>query len=224
MFDLEVAIRVCRKASVEHALALAKRNLKYDSCISILTEDKKAYDAALDYIVELPFESAQKNLKKIGNILMKKCPHRTNELLKKLCTDYYQSQSNDKSDDLSHDRLDKNTNQTFFFDSSPVIDRASPEDFIHFYTEASPEYLSDFLEHLLKNVNNCTQLVYSTLIEHYLRCWKTDPKAEKRLLEILHNSSNDESNLHYDRNHVLILCSTYQFWPGIMHIYEEQKL
>lgn len=227
MFDLEVAIRVCRKASVDHALALAKRNLKYDACISILTEDKKAYDAALDYIDELPFESAQKNLKKIGNILMKKCPQRTTELLKKLCTDYYQSHNNEKSDVLIHDQLDKNvmlTNQTYFFDSSPHIDRASPEDFIHFFTEAPPEYLSDFLEHLLKNMNDCAQLVYSTLIEHYLRCWKTDSKAEKRLLEILRNSSNDESNLHYDRNHVLILCSTYQFWPGIMHIYEEQKL
>lgn len=227
MFDLEVAIRVCRKASVEHALALAKRNLKYDSCISILTEDKRAYDAALDYIVELPFEYAQKNLKKIGNILMKKCPQRTTELLKKLCTDYYQSQNNNTSHDHESNQLDKNTmltNSNIFFDSSPHIDRASPEDFIHFFTEATPEYLSDFLEHLLKNINNCAQLVYNTLIEHYLRYWKTDATAKKRLLEILRCSSNDESNLHYDRNHVLILCSIYQFWPGIMHIYEEQKL
>lgn len=213
MFDLEVAIRVCRKASVDHALALAKRHLKYDSCISIMIEDKRSYDAALDYISELPFEYAQENLKKIGNILMKKCPHRTTELLKNLCTNYCQSQSTTKMDDYDNR----------FYDSSPHI-RANPEDFIHFFNEATPEYLCDFLEHQLKNINDCTPLVYNTLIEHYLRCWKTDPKAEKRLLEILRSSSNDESNLKYDRNHILILCSIYEFWPGIMHIYEEQKL
>lgn len=227
MFDLEVAIRVCRKASVDHALALAKRNLKYDSCISILIEDKRAYDAALDYIAELPFEYAQKNLKKIGNVLMKKCPQRTTELLKKLCTGYYQSPNNNRTDDHDSNQFDSNTmlsNPTNFFDSSPHIDRANPEDFIHFFNEATPEYLSDFLEHLLRNMNKCAQLVYNTLIEHYLRCWKTDSKAEKRLLEILRNTSNDESNLQYDRNHILILCSIYEFWPGIMHIYEEQKL
>lgn len=227
MFDLEVAIRVCRKASVEHALALAKRHLKYDSCISIMIEDKRAYDAALDYIAELPFEYAQKNLKKIGNILMKKCPHRTTELLKNLCTNYCQFQNNNKFDEHELHQMNSNTmlnSPNNFFDTSPHIDRANPEDFIHFFTEATPEYLSDFLEHLLKNINDCTQLVYNTLIEHYLRCWKTDSKAEKRLLEILRSSSNDESNLKYDRNHILILCSIYDFWPGIMHIYEEQKL
>lgn len=227
MFDLDVAIRVCRKASVEHALALAKRNLKYDSCISILTEDKRAYDAALDYIAELPFEYAQKNLKKIGNILMKKCPQRTTELLKMLCTNYYQSQNNNRSLDHEPRQLDNNsilTNPTNFFDSSLHIDRANPEDFIHLFTETTPDCLIDFLEHLLKNMNNCAQLVYNTLIEHYLRSWKTDSKVEKRLLEILRISSSDEPNLQYDRNHVLILCSTYEFWPGVMLIYEEQKL
>lgn len=49
-FDLDVAINVCRKASTEDALLLAKRNAKIDSCITILTEDLSLYDEALDYI------------------------------------------------------------------------------------------------------------------------------------------------------------------------------
>lgn len=186
-----------------------------------------AYDEALDYIAELPFEHAQQNLKKFGNVLMKNCPKRTTELLKKLCTDYYQSQKNENDDtrDLDIGSSNLMTDSNLFFDTSPHIDRANPEDFIHLFTKASPELLIDFLEHLLTNMSNCSQLVYNTLIEHYLRCWKTDARAEKRLLEILRRTStSDEPSLPYDRNHVLILCSTYEFWPGIMYIYEEQQL
>lgn len=49
-FDLDVAIDVCRRASIEDALNLAKRNFKYDSCITILIEDMGRHDEALDYI------------------------------------------------------------------------------------------------------------------------------------------------------------------------------
>lgn len=231
MYDLDVAIKVCRTASVEHALLLAKRNHKYDACISILTENMGAYDEALDYIAELPFDYAQQSLKKFGHILMKNCPKRTTDLLKKICTDYYQSQSTQNGNkdpglnEIVSNNLGSGVLSTMFFDVSPHIDRANPEDFIHLFTETSSDLLIDFLEHLLKNMSNCSQLVYNTLIEHYLRCWKIDPRAEKRLLEILRRtSSDDEPNLPYDRNHVLILCSTYEFWPGIMYIYEEQQL
>lgn len=184
-----------------------------------------AYDEALDYIAELPFDHAQQNLKKFGNILMKKCPQRTTDLLKKLCTDYYQSQHNQNGDARDSGDMGVMADSTLFFDESPHIDRANPEDFIHLFTKAAPDLLIDFLEHLLKNMTNCSQLVYNTLIEHYLRCWQTDARAEKRLMEILRRTSTgDEPSLPYDRNHVLILCSTYQFWPGIMYIYEEQQL
>lgn len=224
-----MAIKVCRKASVEHALLLARRNMKYDSCISILTEDMRAYEEALDYIAKLPFEYAQQNLKKYGNLLMENCPLRTTDLLKKICTDYYQSDNGQTIDDPN--AVDKNNvvrsllTSAILFDASSQIDRANPEEFIHLFTKASPEYLIDFLEHLIKNITNCSQLVYNTLIEHYLRCWKTDPEAEKRLLEIIRrDSTSDEPTLPYDRNHILVLCSTYEFWPGIMYIYEEQQL
>lgn len=59
--------------------------------------------------------------------------------------------------------------------------------------------------------------------ELHLKRWKIDESIEKRLLAILRRPSlNDDTS--YDRNHALVLCSTYEFWPGVMHIYEEKEL
>lgn len=203
MFDLDVAIKVCRSASAEHALSLAKRNQKHDLAISILTEDQHAFLEALSYISNLKFGDAEESLRKYGFILMDKCPVETTELLKKLCTNY--RDSNVRSDmDL--------------LDASAHIDRANCEDFIHLFVNA-PDRLIDFLEHLVMNLGDCSQLVHNTLIEHYLCEWKTNPTSEERLMDIMKNHVES-----FDRNHVLILCSTYDYWPGIMLIYEEQKL
>lgn len=61
--------------------------------------------------------------------------------------------------------------------------------------------------------------------ELYLKRWKIDESIEKHLLAILRRPSlNEDMNTTYDRNHALILCSTYEFWPGVMHIYEEKQL
>lgn len=194
---------MCRTASAEHALSLAKRNQKHDLSISILTEDQQAFFEALTYIAKLKFYDAEASLKKYGLILMEKCPEETTDLLKKLCTNY--RESNWQSD---NDLLDMNSQ----------VDRANCEDFIHLFVN-SPDRLIDFLEHLVRNLSECSQLVYNTLIEHYLCRWKSNPKSEERLMDIMRNHVES-----FDRNHVLILCSTYDFWPGIMLIYEEQKL
>lgn len=124
MFDLDVAIKVCRNASVEHALSLAKRNLKHDSCISILTENLNAYSDALNYISNLSFDDAEMLVKKYGIVLMENSPHETTELLKRLCTNY-----SSKSQDSDNDLLDLN---------SPAVTRSNPEDFIHLFVK-SPE-------------------------------------------------------------------------------------
>lgn len=235
LFDLDVAIKACRNSSVENALLLAKRNSKYESCISILIEDICAYSKALDYISEFPFAHAEESLKKHGNILMANCPQRTTDLLKKLCTGYYQSEKQQQNtvNDITRDIVDSDTtnywsqlnDSILAFDTSTHIDRANPEDFLHLFVKASDDVLVDFLEYLILNMSNCSELIYNTLIEHYLRRWKTDERAEKRLLEILRRPSNlEETRIPYDLNHVLILCSTYDFWTGIMHIYEEQHL
>lgn len=198
-----MAIKVCRTASAEHALSLAKRNQKHDLSISILTEDQQAFFEALAYISNLKFSDAELSLKKYGLILMDKCPNETTALLKKLCTNY--RESNARSDNI-------------LLDINSHVDRANCEDFIHLFVNAS-ESLIDFLEHLVRNLTDCSQLVYNTLIEHYLCEWKTNPKSEERLMDIMKNRVES-----FDRNHVLILCSTYDYWPGIMLIYEEQKL
>lgn len=233
MFDLDVAIRVLRSASVDHALDLAKTHCKHDSYISILTEDKCAYEEALEYIADLSFEHAKHTLRKFGHILMKNCPQQTTQLLKKICTDYFTTSNNvDDRNLLAYetDHFNGGSNGfgmdgTPYYDASVNIDRANPQDFIHLFSKAESDLLVEFLEHLLANVTMGSKLVFNTLIEHYLHHWKTDPKAEKRLLEILHRSpTSDEQTIPYDRNHVLILCSTYEFWPGIMYIYEEQQL
>lgn len=231
-FDTDVAIKVLRTASVGHALDLAKMHGKHDSYLGILTEDKCAFEEALGYIAGLPFEHARHTLRKFGHILMKNCPQQTTDLLKKICTDYFTTPNNlDDRSLLTYevDHYNGGSNGITadgiqFFDTAINIDRANPEDFIHLFTKVESKLLVEFLEHLLANVTSCSKLVYNTLIEHYLHHWKTDAKAEKRLLEILRRPpTNDDQSIPYDRNHVLILCSTYEFWPGIMYIYEEQQ-
>lgn len=223
MFDLDVAIKVCRSASVEHALALAMRNGKHDACVSILTEDLKQYDKALSYVSHLPFRHAEEILKKYGNSMMKNCPERTTELLKRLCTGCYHQKADDGSSiDGIPDLNGQSVIDLVHNDASSDASIANPEDFIHLFVETTPKLLIDFLEHLLSNVETCSKLVYNTLIEHYLKQWKTSEHAENRLLEILHRSPTNECR--YDRDHVLVLCSTHHFIPGIMHIYEEQQM
>ncbi|XP_059608812.1 vacuolar protein sorting-associated protein 11 homolog [Phlebotomus argentipes] len=203
IFDLDVAIKVCRTASVEHALSLAKRNRKHDFAISILTEDMEAFTEALEYISHLSFDDADKSLKKYGYLLMAQCPMEMTALLKKLCTDY-NSVQNRRDDQL--------------MDSHWQIDRGSPEDFIHLFGQDTA-LLVEFLEHLVANVSNCSCLVFNTLIESYLTMWRSNAGAEARLMEILQKFQDS-----YDRNHIVILCRLHEFWPGVMLIYEEEQL
>lgn len=125
IFDLDVAIKVCRNASVEHALSLAKRNGKHYACISILTEDMQAYEEAIAYISNLPFDAAEDNLKKHGIILMENCPEQTTELLKKLCTNY-RSKSNGE-----------------FLDSNSSVERANPTDFLHLFVKHPERFVNE---------------------------------------------------------------------------------
>ncbi|GAB0087828.1 Vacuolar protein sorting-associated protein 11 homolog [Sergentomyia squamirostris] len=203
IFDLDVAIRVCRTASVEHALSLAKRNHKHDFAISILTEDMKAFPETLEYIAQLSFDDADRSLKKYGHVLMEQCPVDMTVLLKKLCTDY---------------SVQERRNGREMYDTTSHIDRGSPEDFIHLFGQ-DIDHLVEFLEHLVTNVSNCSTLVYNTLIESYLVMWSKESTVTDRLMEVLQKFQGC-----YDRNHIVILCRTYEFWPGVMLIYEEEQL
>lgn len=81
-FDIDVAIRVCRKSCIEEALELAKFNNKHEHAVEILIEDLKLYPDAVAYIAKLSYDDAEKILTKYGNVLMEHCTEKTVELLK----------------------------------------------------------------------------------------------------------------------------------------------
>lgn len=215
-FDIDVAIRVCRKSCIEEALELAKFNGKHDYAVGILIEDMKLYSDAVTYIGNLSYDDAESSLMKYGNILMEHCSDKVIELLKKLCTDYMVKKCDEPDQDVDLD------NDIFAYRNGGFMDRerATPEDFLHLFSD--PKQAIDYIEFLFKNLPTCSKLLYNTLIEYYLTLWKTsDEKSiyEHRLDDLIKNSSQ-----FYDDNHVLVLCQTYEFWHGAMIIYEEKKL
>lgn len=214
-FDIEVAIRVCRKSCIDEALELAKFNKKHDHAVGILIEDLKHHSNAVDYISELSYDDAERNLMKYGNILMQHCPDKVVELLKKLCSDYIVK----KFDEPEESDMD---NEIVTYRNGGFMDRerATPEDFIHLFSDS--KQIIEYIEYLIKNLPTCSKVLYNSLIEHYLTIWKiADEKTiiEQRIIDLIKDSSQ-----FYDDNHVLVLCQTYEFWLGAMLIYEEKKL
>lgn len=211
-FDVEIAIKVCRQASSEDALLLAKKHGMHDWYLKIQIEDRGKYREALEYISSLEFEEAETSMKNYGNILLQNAPEEATQFLKKLCTDY--RPSNKPLVDQS--MLDGS--------SIPHSERANPEEFIHLFLNNS-ERLVEFLEHLVKVQPKWSTLVYNTLIEHYLHVWSslTDPTSktqyEQKIVRLLQNS---EAN--YDKDQTLILCQIHNFKSGILYLYEESKL
>lgn len=213
-FDVDVAIRVCRKSCIVEALELAKINERHDSAVGILIA-LKLYPDAVDYIAKLSYDDAEVNLMKYGNVLMAHCPDKVIGLLKKLCTDYIVK----KCDEPEQDSED---NDIFAYHNSGFMDRekATPEDFIHLFSDS--KQIIEYIEYLIKNLPTCSKVIYNSLVEQYLTLWKVaDEKViyEQRLVDLIKNSSQ-----FYDDNHVLVLCQTYEFWLGAMLIYEEKKL
>ncbi|CAB1316601.1 unnamed protein product [Coregonus sp. 'balchen'] len=91
-FDVEIAIKVLRQAGYHsHAVFLAERHQHHEWYLKIQLEDLKNYQEALRYIGRLPFEQAERNMKRYGKTLMHHVPDGTTLLLKGLCTDYQPS-------------------------------------------------------------------------------------------------------------------------------------
>lgn len=215
-FDIDVAIRVCRKSCTDEAFELARFNGKHDYAIGILIEDQKNFADAVAYISELSYDDAEQNLMKYGRTLMEKCPENVVELLKKLCSDYIVKKFDEPEQDNELD------NDIFAYRNGGFMERerATPEDFIHLFDGS--KQIIEYIEYLIKNMPTCSKALYNSLIEHYLELWKgADEKAfyEQRLVELIKNC-----NQLYDDNHVLVLCQTYEFGAGAMLIYEEKKL
>lgn len=215
-FDIDVAIRVCRKSCIEEALELAKFNCKHDYAVGILIEDMKLYTDAVTYIGKLSYDDAESSLMKYGNILMEHCPEEVVELLKKLCTDYMVKKCDEPEQDTDFD------SDIFAYRNGGFMDRepATPEDFVHLFSDS--KQIIDYIEFLIKNLPTCSKMLYNSLVEHYLTLWKISEEKmiyEQRLVDLIKNSSQ-----FYDDNHVLVLCQTHEFWFGVMLIYEEKKL
>lgn len=87
-FDVDIAIKVCRQASPEDALLLARKHRKHEWYLRIQIEDKAEYKSALEYINTLDFDEAESNMKKYGNVLIENVPNEATQFLKTLCTNY----------------------------------------------------------------------------------------------------------------------------------------
>ncbi|KAL1464218.1 hypothetical protein WDU94_003885 [Cyamophila willieti] len=207
-FDVNVAIKVCRQSSSEAALQLAEKHGKHAWYLKIQIEDHARYLEALQYIGKLPFSEAENSIKVYGKPLLDHIPHETCEFLKKLCTDY--KPSNTPLPDLNHD----------------TVERAQPDDFIHFFLDHSL-VLVEFLEHIINypSREKCSTQVYNTLIEHYLCLWSTTSDTTARetyVQKVMRLLSSD--GIPYDKNQALLLCHSHKFSPGLLLIYKERKL
>lgn len=204
-------------------MELAKFNNKHDHAVGILIEDLKLYADAVSYIGNLTYDDAERNLRKYGCLLMEYCSKEMIELLKKLCTDFIAKKCDETEIGNTEPDYD---NFTLGYHNGGFEDRqcGTPEDFIHLFTDS--KQLIDYIEYLIKNLPSSSNFLYNTLIEHYLTLWKMSDNPsnervtlEQRIVELIKNESE-----HYDDNHVLVLCQTYEFWLGAMLIYEEKKL
>lgn len=232
---MDNAIQVCRTASVDHALELARRHHRHKHCISILVEEKGAYKEAVEYISRLGMPEADASLTRYGSVLMKHCPREVTDLLKRICAEYYTESSTVKSgallitDDLGPAPVQLDSLYEFDADES-VVKRGDPENYMHFFVD-SPEYLMEFLEYLIKQLPSCSsRMVFNTLIENYLQQWSKEAVingAESEQAKRISDKIQDLLDKHYksiDQNQVLILCRLHDYLPGILWVYEGDQL
>lgn len=214
-FDIDIAINVCRKSCIEQALELAKYNEKHEYVVSMMIEDIKQYENAVNYLMKLSYDKAESNIIKYGNLLMSYVPQKFTELLKKQCTNYIQ---------LKNDKTMKKGNEIFLFGYLNGKEQSTPEIFVHLFNDSKQSI--DYIEYLVMNFPSCTNFLYNSLIEHYLELWKysENPSNERLRLEQYLVKIMDDYRKFYDKNHILAVCKTYEFWIGVMLIYEDQKL
>lgn len=91
-FDLETAISMCRQGGYnDQAVFLAKKNMEHELVISILIEDSKKYDEALDYIWRLESQLAYPNMMHYARVLLEHCPEDATQMFIDYYTGAYQT-------------------------------------------------------------------------------------------------------------------------------------
>eukprot|EP01059_Diplonema_ambulator_P031289 TRINITY_DN5693_c0_g2_i1.p1 TRINITY_DN5693_c0_g2~~TRINITY_DN5693_c0_g2_i1.p1 ORF type:complete len:987 (+),score=409.86 TRINITY_DN5693_c0_g2_i1:69-2963(+) len=222
-YNPETAIKVLRQAAYyDHALHLANKFKVHGSYLSIQIEDKKDYDAALNYIHSLDFESAQEQLKEYGKVLVSKNPAQAANLLMEICTGWKR--------------------QTHGLPVEPGTVgggesmKASPDQFLPCFVDR-PRYLMKFLEIVKNDLSyqsdqRKSTMVYDTLLELYLtKSLGREPTSsdddidddyeerKEKALALLRDNKDK-----YNREHALVLVQTHSFREGILFLYESLKL
>uniref|UniRef100_A0A069DXR3 Vacuolar protein sorting-associated protein 11 homolog n=1 Tax=Panstrongylus megistus TaxID=65343 RepID=A0A069DXR3_9HEMI len=206
-FDVEVAIDVCRHVSGEDALLLAEKHGRHDWYLTIQIEDQKKYKEALDYIAKLEFDEAEFMIKKYGVALLENIPDETTKFLIKLCTNN-----------------SKNNIESNYFNDFCNINKSCPEDFIHYFINNS-EMLIEFLEQLIQTSPKWSSHVYTTLLEHYLQVWMLEnDETIKKQYEHKIMKMFDPPESTFDNLQALILCKAADFKPGILYLYDKNKM
>ncbi|XP_066929796.1 vacuolar protein sorting-associated protein 11 homolog [Clytia hemisphaerica] len=239
-FDVETAIRVCRQANYfEHALELAEKFDQHEWYLKIQLEDNKDYAKALNYMKRLKFLEAEANLKSYGKLLMESVPDETTEFLKQLCTDYRPIEVKKKAE--KQDVAPSTTNGTTSNIGASLvsgtinmesvtpprrIERSHPDDFIHIFVHQRPK-LKEFLQHMVKERNDCSNVTYNTLLELYLhdasvansnKEYEKGAVEENKALSLLTNAQ-----AKYDLDHAMVLSQMHNFKRGILFLYEKAK-
>eukprot|EP00795_Rhopilema_esculentum_P008547 gene8547-14548_t len=241
-FEVETAIKVCRQAGYyRHALDLAEKFEQHEWYLKIQLEDIKDYKKALKYISRLPFVEAEATMKAYGKTLVNEEPDETTELLKRLCSDYkplVEKPADRIIPDYDHSvvgspslglkGMAQKTASLMLNPASiePIL-RANPDEYIHIFVHQKQK-LIDFLEHMVKIRNDCSNVIYNTLIELYLqnasraaatKDFIVEAEQENKCLNLF---TNTESK--YDLDHALVLAQMHNFKRGILFLYEKAKL
>ena len=194
----------------------------------------------MKYIRTLGFFEAEMCLKRYGKALLSELPTETTLLLKDLCTHYEPSvvaaatdknATKGKSNSSSHSTggssvptddladLDIDFGDLGLSGNSGIRKthpKAIPDEYLHIFIERA-DLLVDFLEYVIAQ-EDCSPVIYTTLLEAYLREKDESVRLEK-CLGLLRNS-----RAKFDNDQALVLCQMYGFGAGVQLLYQKMEL
>lgn len=242
LFDVPTAIAVLRKAEYfDQALLLAMRHRIHDVAMAILVEDLLDFDQALRYIWSLPKPLVVQFVGQHGQKFVDQRTEDATELLKSLCTVYNprpfesaQATTVTQPAPSPSASVSRTTTPAQQAAPIPAPDKqvaVNVDDYIHFFLDKA-SHLQSFLEYVVAKDTQCTQLVYHTLLELYLRAGEgeCDDADDEKGDEHISAMSDKIMNLlrsrqaKYNLDHALVLTKMYRFGRGVTYLYERLNL